>query len=159
MTINRQDLAVGTIFIVIALFFAFNTFVGLFQPALPVGTPARMGPGFFPVTLSGLLFVVGVAIVIKGFRSQPMALNAVPWRGLLVILPVPVLFGLTIRGIGLAPATFMVAFISSFASRRMKLWMALALGLGLTIFCVLVFKVGLKVTMPVWGPWLTRLLP
>ena len=157
MTINRQDLAVGAIFIVIALFFAINTFFGLFQSALPIGTPQRMGPGFFPIMLSGLLLAVGAAVILKAFRSQPLTLAGIPWRGLVVILPVPVLFGFTIRGLGLAPATFLVAFVSSFASRRMKIWMGLALSLGLTIFCVLVFHYGLGVPTPIFGPWITGL--
>jgi hypothetical protein len=153
MTINRQDLAVGAIFIVIAGFFALNTFFPLFQAALPIGTPQRMGPGFFPILLSALLAVIGVVIIAKGMRTEELTLNALPWRGLLVILPVPVLFGLTIRGLGLVPATFMAAFISSFASRRMKLWMAFALAAGLTLFCVLVFHYGLQVPTPLFGAW------
>ncbi len=153
MTINRQDLAVGAIFIVIALFFALNTFFGLFQPALPIGTPQRMGPGFFPILLAALLLIMGIATVAKSFRSTALTLGDVPWRGLAVILPVPILFGLTIRGLGLVLATFMVAFLTSFASRKMKVWMAFALASGLTIFCVLVFHYGLAVPTPLFGRW------
>jgi len=157
MTINRQDLAVGVIFIVIALFFALNTFFGLFQPALPIGTPQRMGPGFFPILLAGLLTVVGIAVILKSVRSQPLTLNDVPWRGLAVILPVPVMFGLTIRGLGLVPTTFLTAFISAFASRRMRLPLALALAAGLTAFCTAVFHYGLRIPTPLFGYWIPGL--
>jgi hypothetical protein len=154
MTVNRQDLAVGAIFVAIALFFGIDTLI-----ELPIGTPRRMGPGFFPVVLSGLLLIMGVAIALKGLRSQPMTLGPVPWRGLAVLLPVPVVFGLTIRGLGLTLSIFLVAFISTFASRRATLVLALALGVGLTIFCVLVFHYGLGVPTPLFGSWVMRFFP
>jgi hypothetical protein len=154
MTINRQDLAVGAIFVAIASFFALNTFFGFFQPALPIGNPQRMGPGFFPIMLAGILFVVGIAIALKGLRGTPMLqLNAVPWRGILIILPVPVIFALTVRGLGLVLATFIAAFITSFASRRMTPLLAVGVSLGLTVFCVAVFHYGLRLPMPLFGRW------
>jgi hypothetical protein len=47
-----------------------------------------------------------------------------------------------------------VALISAFASRRMSVSLAIALTVGLTVFCVLVFSLGLGLPLRLFGPWL-----
>jgi hypothetical protein len=48
----------------------------------------------------------------------------------------------------------MVALISSFASRRMKPFLAGAITVLLTLFCVIVFNVALGLPIRLIGPWL-----
>ena len=90
-------------------------------------------------------------------REEEIAIqmHAVPWRGLVLILAAPVVFGLTVRGLGLLPAIALVALISSFASRRMRPVLAAAITVVLTAFCVLVFNVGLGLPIRLIGPWLS----
>ena len=60
----------------------------------------------------------------------------IAWRGMLFILPAPVFFGLTVRGLGFVPAIFLTAFIASFASIRMTAADgAHPLGLRDALFC------------------------
>jgi putative tricarboxylic transport membrane protein len=146
---NTQDIGAGVIFIAIGLLF------GAGALHLELGTALRMGPGYFPLILAGLLVALGLAIVVKGLgRSAPDRLT-VPWRGLVFILAAPVVFGLTVRGLGLAPAIALVALISAFASRRMSVSLAVGLSLGLTVFCVLVFSLGLGLPLRLFGPWVS----
>ena len=78
------------------------------------------------------------------------------WRGTFFgTLVSPVLFGLTVRGLGLLPAIAIVASISSFASRRMGIVLAAGITVVLTVFCVLVFNVGLGLPIRLIGPWLS----
>jgi hypothetical protein len=101
--------------------------------------------------------LIGAAIVVQGLREQalPITMHAVPWRGLVLILIAPILFGVTVRGLGLMPAIAVVALVSAFASRRMGLAMAAAITVLLTLFCVLVFNVGLGLPIRLIGPWLS----
>jgi putative tricarboxylic transport membrane protein len=146
---NTQDIGAGVIFIAIGLLF------GAGALHLELGTALRMGPGYFPLILAGLLVALGLAIVVKGLgRSAPDRLT-VSWRGLVFILAAPVVFGLTVRGLGLAPAIALVALISAFASRRMSVSLAVGLSLGLTVFCVLVFSLGLGLPLRLFGPWVS----
>jgi putative tricarboxylic transport membrane protein len=146
---NTQDIGAGVIFIAIGLLF------GAGALHLELGTALRMGPGYFPLILAGLLVALGLAIVVKGLgRSAPDRLT-VSWRGLVFILAAPVVFGLTVRGLGLAPAIALVALISAFASRRMSVSLAVGLSLGLTVFCVLVFSPGLGLPLRLFGPWVS----
>jgi hypothetical protein len=148
MTFNVKDIGAGLIFIAIGLLF------GLGATGLDIGTSLRMGPGYFPLVLAGLLVALGLAIVAYGFGHTATGRLVVPWRGLVLILAAPVVFGLTVRGLGLVPAIALVVLISAFASRRMSVPLALALSLGLTVFCVLVFSLGLGLPLRLFGPWL-----
>lgn len=153
MILNRNDLVTGGIFIGIGGFFAISTLV-----ELPIGTPLRMGPGFFPIAVSGLLVLVGLAVILRSVRPSDIVAGPIPWRGLLILLPMPVLFGATIRGLGLVPAVFVVAFISTFASRRATVRTALLLAIALTVLSTLVFYFALRLPFRLFGTWLEPII-
>jgi hypothetical protein len=73
---------------------------------------------------------------------------------MLFILPAPIFFGLTVRGLGFVPSIFLTALIAAFASGRMKPLTALVLSAGLTLFSVLVFSYALGLPFQRFGPWL-----
>jgi hypothetical protein len=148
MTVDVRDIGAGLIFIVIGVLF------GMGSLELELGTPLRMGPGYFPLVLAGILVVLGLVILAQGFGHPTAGSLAVPWRGLVLILAAPVIFGLTVRGLGLVPAVMLVVLISAFASRRMSVPLALVLTVALTLFCVLVFSFGLGLPLRLFGPWL-----
>lgn len=122
---------------------------------LPLGTATRMGPGYFPMILTGLLALLGVIILLKAMRPSERfeALGPLAWRGMAFILPAPVFFGLTVRGLGFVPSLFVTALIASFASRRMKAWQALLLAILVTAFSTLIFSYGLGLPFRRFGPW------
>jgi hypothetical protein len=148
MTINIRDIGAGLIFIAIGILF------GLGSLELELGTPLRMGPGYFPLVLSGILVALGLVIFAQAFGHPTTGSLAVSWRGLVLILAAPVVFGLTVRGLGLVPAVMLVVLISAFASRRMSVPLALVLTVAMTLFCVLVFSLGLGLPLRLFGPWL-----
>jgi hypothetical protein len=148
MTVNIRDIGAGLIFIAIGILF------GLGSLGLEIGTALRMGPGYFPLVLAGLLVGLGLLILGHGFGHPTAGGLAIPWRGLVLILLAPVVFGLTIRGLGLVPSVMLVVLISAFASQRMSVRLALVLSAALTLFCVLVFSVGLGLPLRLFGPWL-----
>ena len=148
MTVNIRDIGAGLIFITIGILF------GLGSLGLEIGTALRMGPGYFPLVLAGILVVLGLVIVLQGFGHPTTGPLTVPWRGLILILAAPVVFGLTVRGLGLVPAVMLVVLIAAFASRRMSVLLALVLTVALTLFCVLVFSLGLGLPLRLFGPWL-----
>jgi hypothetical protein len=148
MNANTKDLSAGLLFIAIAALFAFQT------RELDMGTPLRLGPGAFPLLLAGVLGLLGLIIVAQAFRNPVTHEMTIPWRGIALIVVAPVLFGLTVRGLGLVAAIALVVAVSAYASRRMSAKLAVALTIGLTVFCVLVFSVGLGLPLRLIGPWL-----
>ena len=150
MTNRLRDSVAGVIFIAIGIGFAIGA------RNLPFGTALRMGPGYFPLMLAGLLILIGAVIILQAIREQAAALqmHPAPWRGGVLILAAPVIFGATVRGLGLLPAIAEVALVSAFASRRMSLTLAIAITVMLTAFCVLVFSTLLGLPIRLIGPWL-----
>ncbi len=147
---SLKDILSGLIFIGIGLAFGFAA------SGYQLGTAFRMGPGYFPLFLAGVLVVLGAAIVVKGLLAQAPDDPAAPrpWRGLVLLLGAILFFGATIRGLGLVPTLFLTVFASALASRRNTVVSALLLAAGMTAFCVLIFSYGLGVTIPLFGPWL-----
>lgn len=137
----------GILLILAALFFGWQT------TGLEIGTSLRMGPGYFPMILSGLMFIIGVIILIGAFRTESEPFGRIAWRGILLILPAPVFFGLTVRGLGFVPALFITTLIASQASARMKPLYALILAVLVTLFSTLIFSYALGLPFRRFGPW------
>ena len=64
-------------------------------------------------------------------------------------------FGLTVRGLGLVPATAVTALLTALASYRTGILAAVAIAAGLTVLCVLIFVLALQLQLPLFGPWLS----
>ena len=87
----------------------------------------------------------------KGFISGSSAeerLGSVPWRALFLIVLAVLFFGLTVRGLGLVPATAVTALLTALASSRTSILAAVAIAAGLTVLCVLIFVVALQLRLP-----------
>lgn len=151
MTRNRQDIAAGVLFIALGLLFGFD----IWRTELAIGEARAIGPGFLPAILAGCLVVLGVAVTVKAAlaRVEPEEGRRIPWRGILFIAPLPFVFGFTIEGGGLVLPIFLVAFLSSFASRDAKPLSALAIAAGITVFCVVIFHYLAGLPQPLFGHW------
>ncbi len=147
----RKDLLAGGTFVGFGLAFAITSL------SYDLGTPLRMGPGYFPLALGGLLVLLGLLIVGKGFISSSGAegrFGSVPWRALFLIVVAVLFFALTVRGLGLVPATAVTALLTALASYRTGILAAVAIAAGLTVLCVLIFVLALQLRLPLFGPWL-----
>ena len=146
------DILAGLIFV------AFGLAFGITSLSYELGTPLRMGPGYFPLALGGILVLLGLLIMGKGFISGSGAeerLGSIPWRALVLIVAAVLFFGLTVRGLGLVPATAVTALLTALASSRTGILAAVAIAAGLTALCVLVFVLALQLRLPLVGPWLS----
>jgi hypothetical protein len=99
----------------------------------PFGTARRMGPGYFPTVLGGILAVLGVAVIIKGFNPalrddgipRLPSPRAIAWVAAGVIA-----FVLTGDRLGFIPATVLLIMISALADRGNSLRTVLLLALA-----------------------------
>ncbi len=148
MTIDRGNALCGAIFI------AFGAYFGLTALTMEIGTAFRMGPGYFPLVLAGVLVLLGGNIVANALRVEGEPIGAMAWRGMLFILPAPIFFGLTLRGLGFVPSIFLTVFIACFASIKMRLPAAIILSVLMTVFATAVFVYGLGLPFRLVGPWL-----
>ena len=139
-----------------AVFLAFGVAFGLTAATYEIGTPLAMGPGFFPLALAAILVVLGVAVIAGGFLSQTDAVvGHIPWRGIALLTLAFIIFGLTVRNLGVGPSLFVATLLASLGSQRTSWLGAIAIAAGLTVLTVLIFIVGLQLRLPLFGPWLS----
>lgn len=113
------------------------------------GSAARMGPGFFPIILSAVLMLLGIAILFSGLRNRK-AVAPAPFdlKSVLIICLAIVLFGLLLMRAGLLITVPLTVFVASFAQHEMKWKQTLVIALALTTFTWLVFIAGLNLRIP-----------
>jgi hypothetical protein len=145
---SPKDFCSGVIYI---LFGSTALFVGR---DYGMGTALRMGPAYFPWLLGVLLIVIGVISVLRSFWIAGAPIGAFALQKLAFITGSVILFGLVVRGLGLAIALPLLTIASARASGRFHWGPSVALAAGLTVFCVLVFLKGLGVPLPLIGSWI-----
>jgi hypothetical protein len=122
----------------------------------PVGTPASMGPGMFPMILGGCLALLGLACAVRAMRPGKAVdhVERIQARPVLVVLGSVVAYGVTLPSMGLVVASMLLVIISRFAAPGFR-WLEVTIfGAILTLGCVLVFIVGLKMPVPIWPVFL-----
>lgn len=152
MIINSKDVGAGATFIAVATIYG-----GTAMKTLPVGTITSMGPAYFPLILCTILAVLGIFLVGRGlFANSCVGLEGrIAWRGIFTITAAVVFFGAFIRQIGFAPAVAAVTFACALASRETRPREALTLALAVAALCVGVFIYGVRLSIPVFGTWMT----
>ena len=143
-------LAIGAAFALVAKGLKFGDTV-LIQ-GYAMGTPARMGPAFFPFWLGTILAVLGIIIAVQGYRTRGGPESAFPtfhWKPILYVLGAVVLFGLILKPVGMLLSGIILVFIASYGNpEKVSLRATAFLSVGLVVFCALVFVWGLKLPIP-----------
>ena len=148
LAIDPTNGACGAIFVATGAFFTIQSL------GLDLGTTFRMGPGYFPLALALVLILLGLIVIVQATRVAGEPLGPIAWRGMAFVLPAPIFFGLTVRGLGFVPSIFLTCLIAAFASTRMKPVAAVILAAGVTLFSVVVFSYALGLPFQRFGPWL-----
>ncbi|WP_107773882.1 tripartite tricarboxylate transporter TctB family protein [Nocardioides sediminis] len=150
---SLPDLMAGATFVVLGLAFA----IGGSQ--YDVGTALRMGSGYVPIALGGILTVLGLVIVVASFRGvDPTVANAdrgpIPWQRMGLLVGAILFFGFTVGGLGLGPSLLVTTFLAALAGHGTRPGRALVIAIGLTALCLVVFVSLLQLRLPILGDWL-----
>ena len=142
---NNRDFLAGLLFIVLG-----GLAVALARD-YPIGSTMRMGPGYFPMVLGGILFLFGVYVLLRGVRSGDKVKGEWGYRPLALIALSIVLFGFLLDRVGMVPAIVVALFVAAAAGREFRLKEVLLLAVVMTAFSVAVFSYGLKLPYPLLG--------
>jgi hypothetical protein len=112
-----------------------------------LGTPRRIGPGFFPLIVGSNLVLVSVAITGLALRSSATTLR-VAWRPLIAIGLGISLFVAVVPRFGLAPAVWLSAFVAAFGDREATVFKSALLAAGICLGVIATFRYGLGVPIP-----------
>jgi hypothetical protein len=86
---NQRDFGAGIMYMVIGLFFA-----GI-ATTYSLGTAAKMGPGYFPLALGILMFLLGLLVLVTSLRASA-TIDQIPkfnWRVIGIVTGSICLFG------------------------------------------------------------------
>lgn len=144
---SPKDFVSGLLFVLIG---AAALFIG---SDYPFGKAVRMGPGYFPMVLAGLLALVGVACMAKSLATKGPPLERLALKPLVLVTVSVLLFGVLLRQAGLVAALAVSIAISSYASSKFSWKAAVLTFVLLTAFCYGVFLKALGLPIPLIGPW------
>ncbi len=112
------------------------------------GTALRMGPGYFPIVLGGLLILFGLYILAVGLRRGEKIEGSWSLRALIILPLSLVLFGFLIERAGFVPAMLVLIFASATATTEFRLVEVVLFSIFLTALCAAVFVWGLGLPYP-----------
>lgn len=116
----------------------------------PIGTPRRMGAGFFPVAASVCVVGLAVAAAIETMLTEPPP-RLFKWRPLIaIVVAILAWIALIDRG-GLVPSTFALIMISGLAKRPYHPVALLLTAAGLCAAGYAVFVLGLRMPLTLMG--------
>ncbi|MCO5100933.1 MAG: tripartite tricarboxylate transporter TctB family protein [Burkholderiaceae bacterium] len=149
---NYRDFWSGAMFVALGLLFV------VFSQAYQLGTPARMGPGFFPTMLGAILALLGLIVMWTSTArsSAETRLESVGWRELFLVLAAIGVFGAALTHLGMVVAITLLIAISSSASHEFNWKETLVSIVVLLVLSDLVFVRGLELQFPVWPTFLTQ---
>lgn len=127
---------------------------GLIAQGYPMGTVLRMGSGFFPTALSGILCVFGIMLLLRAVKTTESIEGGWSLRAL-IILPIAfVLFGFLLDRAGFVPAMLLLVVGSALAGSEFRLIEVVALAVFMTVISIAIFiyGLGLPYQMIVWPP-------
>lgn len=141
------------------MYFALGAAALWFGAEYPMGTAVRMGPGYFPKVLAGMLVLLGAASLVRSFITPGEPVTALALKPLVLVLAGCTLFGVLLPTMGFIVALFVLCLVSAAASDRFGFEPKVLLGLlALVVCCTLVFVKGLGVPLPLLGSWLEPVL-
>lgn len=142
---SNRDFLSGLMFIAIGLGAIF------IARDYPVGSALRMGPGYFPVALGGILFLMGLYVLVQGVTNKEQIQGNWSLRALIVLPLAFVVFGYLVESAGFIPALVVLMFLSASAGREFKFLEVLLLTVILTAASVGLFIYGLGMPYPLFG--------
>ncbi len=138
-----QDVGAGVFLILISLFFLWQAW------DLPRGSLRAMGAGMLPMSIAVILGAGGVLLVIMSLVKGGERLTTPHVRGLFFVLGGLILFGLTVRWLGLIVAGPLSMMFASFATADVRPVEAAIFAVVMTAFCIGLFKFLLGLPIPI----------
>jgi hypothetical protein len=121
----------------------------------PFGSALRMGPGYFPTVLGGIMIAFGVAVMMMGVKNNEKIKPHWSFRALIVLPIATVVFGVMMEEAGFIPALLVLVPFAAAAGRDFRLVEVALLAVGLTILSTAMFIYGLGLPYPLikglWG--------
>jgi Tripartite tricarboxylate transporter TctB family len=121
---------------------------GLGSLKYPIGKLERAGPGFFPLMVSSILFLLGLAMLIRSRFNErvPMVFN---FKNIVIIIVSLVGFAVLSRFINMIAGIIFMVFVSTIAGTSYS-WKRNAMVAAALVAIAFIFEKGLGLQLPLY---------
>jgi hypothetical protein len=140
----QSDFWCGLFFLAVGVAFA------VFAQEYRVGSAARMGPGYFPTLLGGLLALLGLSLALPAFVFEGEKFPRLHLRPLLAILVSIMVFALLLDPLGFVFAAAGLILVGGLADPDLGLLESVGLALFLVAFSTGLFVALLGMPLHLW---------
>lgn len=141
---NSKDFYAGLIFL------SFGILTLAINRSYPMGTAARMGPGFFPFLLGIVVALLGFLIAARSLMGKVEEVQPLAMRPLVLVLGAVAAFAILIQPLGLLLGVLVLVVISSLGGPECRLRDVVILYFVLAAMAVGLFVYGLGLPLKVW---------
>jgi hypothetical protein len=141
------DLVTGILFVSLGLFaigYGWN---------YPLGTPARIGPGYFPLLVSSGLVLLGLILLIRSFFIAGDRIEGIALRPLAAVLLGTLLFGILVEKAGFVICAVLVVVLARLSDRDFRPLEVAILAVVLVGFIGSLFWFGLSLPLHPFPKW------
>lgn len=144
---NNQDFFAGLLFTVIGLLAIF------LARDYPFGSAMRMGPGYFPIVLGGIMAALGLYVLLRGLIKGTKIEGGWAIKPLVLIVLGVVAFGFIMERLGMVPALITMFFISTLGGHEFKFKEVLILSVAMTVLAwgIFIYGLGLNFRLFWWS--------
>ena len=135
---HNRDFLAGMLFLLIG---GIGFYVAL---SYSFGSLQKMGPGYFPRVLSGILIAFGVVTLLRGLKSGERVHGTWGWFPLLMLSIALVSFGFLMEHVGMIPALVVMFFTAAYAGKEARFLEVLGLTVIMCLAATAIFIWGLK---------------
>ena len=132
------------------MFIGFGLLAIIISRDYPMGTAMRMGPGYFPTALGGLLVVVGAIISATGFKYEGEGIETFAWKPMILLSVAFGFFGWAMDHLGFVLSMVVLIMVCSAAGREFKLKEAIPMTIVLIAGAWALFIWGLDLPYPMF---------
>ena len=135
---HNRDFLAGMLFLLIG---GIGFYVAL---SYNFGSLQKMGPGYFPRVLSGILIAFGAITLLRGLKSGARVQGSWGWVPLLMLTVALISFGFLMEHVGMIPALVVMFFAAAYAGKEARFLEVLVLTVIMCIAATAIFIWGLK---------------
>lgn len=120
-----------------------------------LGTAVRMGPGYFPAVLGGLMVFLGILVLIESMVMEGPKVPKFHFRPMFFVLLGCLVFAYILKPAGFIVSIVALVVISAFGGHEFKFKEVGILAVVLAVFGVFVFVKGLTLPFPIWPAFMS----
>jgi hypothetical protein len=132
------------------LFVAIGALAMVLAQEYRFGTSARMGPGYFPTLLGGLMALLGLTLSVPALLTDGEPLPRIHVPPLLMVLLGIAAFGVTLEYLGFVAAIIALVLIGGLADRDLRPLEIAGVAAFMVLFSLLIFVVLLGLPLRLW---------